>query len=120
MNKTYFDIVFEGKNFLPGKLKELSGFELEILAGYGKIAGKGRYKGQKSPYGLALLKVSGVASEDLNKVLKKTIAQLLQHKELIQRSGVEEITLDLENFSKSEVGITIDKELIKKISELNA
>jgi len=120
LSTTYIDIVFEGDRFSPKALKELTNFNIETLAEYGAIGKRGRYKGQSMPYGLALLKVKQTFSEDINVALKKVIDDLLLKKAALLHSGVDEITLDFENFSQNEIEITIDKEIIKKISDLNA
>jgi hypothetical protein len=120
MHTTYIDIVLEGEKFSPKRLKELTNLDIETLAEYGEIGIKGRYKGKSIPYGLALLKVQHTSSEDINVALKKVIDELLYKKAYLSSSGVDEITLDLENFSQHDMEITIDREIIKKISDLNA
>jgi len=120
VSTTYIDIVLEGDKFSPRMLKELTNFDIETLAEYGEVGLKGRYKGKKMPYGLALLKVAPAYSEDINLALQKVIDGLLLEKPALEESGVDEITLDLENFSQSEIEITINKEIIKKISALSA
>ena len=120
MNLTYIDIVFEGDKFSPRKLGTLTAFKIEVLAEYGEISDKGRYKGKLWPYGLGILKIQLTETEDINKTLKKVVTELLEMKSIIHKCGVDEITLDLENFSQAETEITIDKEIIKLISKLNA
>ena len=119
-NRIYIDIVFEGKEFYPSKLKELTGFDIEELAEYGQIAKRGRYKGKPSPYGLAILKIQDTVFDDINIVLDEIIQELLNKRPQLSQSGVDEITLDFDNFSESEIEIKINKEILKKISELNA
>jgi hypothetical protein len=114
MKTTYIDIVFEGNKFSPKKLRQLTNLDIEILAEYGEIGRNGRYKGKIMPYGLGMLKVSQTLSEDINLTLKKVIDDLLLKRAAITSSGVDEITLDLENFSESEVEISIDRNIIKK------
>ncbi|MDI1355609.1 MAG: hypothetical protein PSX36_11860 [bacterium] len=120
MSTTYIDIVFEGSKFSPTKLKELTNLDIESLAEYGEMGKKGRYKGKPMPYGLGLLKISQISSENVNRSLKRIIDRLLLKKSALSKSGVDEITLDLENFSQEDIEMTIDREIIKKVSSLNA
>jgi hypothetical protein len=120
MSRTYIDIVFEGEKFSPTKLKDQTGLDLLILAESGTVSYRGRYKGHPSPYGLAVFKVESTLSEDLNIVLETIINSLLEKKEILRTCAVDEITLDLENFSQSEIDLNIDKKIIRMLSELNA
>lgn len=117
---TFIEIVFEGSQFRPQVLKEKGGLPLEVVAEFGAVATKGRYKGQPSPYGLALLKVSAAATDDINPLLSETLNRLMELQPLLAESGVEEITLDLEHYAKTDVQIKMDKDLVRKISALNA
>lgn len=121
MRKTYIDFVFEGPRFSPRKLKELTGLPMEALAEFGEVSIRGRYKGEKSPYGLGLLKVdSNGGLADISKAVSQITKELINRRQELKESGVEEITLDVENLSQSDIEITIDKNLIQTMSQLNA
>ena len=117
---TFIDIVFAGPRFRPQVLKEKGNLALEVVAEAGEMATKGRYKGRPSPYGLALLKVSAGTADDINPLLNETLNRLMELQPLLVESGVEEITLDLEHYVKTEGQIKMDKDLVRKISALNA
>lgn len=120
MEKTYIDVVFEGEKFSPLRLKKLTQLDIEKLVEYGEIGKKGRYKDKPSPYGLGVLKINITENANVEDSLNKIIDNLLSKKSILRECGVDEITLDLESFSQNEVEYKISREIIKKISELNA
>lgn len=69
MITTTVDIVFEGNRFSPKALKKTTGLRINLLIEFDEIAKRGRYKGQKPPYGLATLKIESSAPNDLNIIL---------------------------------------------------
>ncbi|MDI1316265.1 hypothetical protein [Flavobacterium sp.] len=120
METTYIDIVFEGKKFSPKLLKEMTQLNIESLVEYGEISKRGRFKNTPSPYGLGLLKLNNIEEMNIDKSLNMIVDNLLSKKSILNKCGVEEITLDLESFSQNEIEYKISREIIKKISNLNA
>src|SRR6185436_4912247 len=121
MNEINIDIRFEGDKFYPTKLRDLTGFPIEVLSEYGEIADKGRYKGKPSPYGLALLKIEREKeNDDLNEVFNRYLEKLLSKKEQLNEIGVEEIIIDVETPILKESEFSFNNELLQKIFQLNA
>jgi hypothetical protein len=117
MEVNFIDIKFEGSKFSPKTLMNLTKLPLEVLAEYGEIASRGRYKGKKSPYGLALLKVEPKNNfENLEDALRKVVKKLISHKKHLAECNVEEISVDVENNSSYK----LEKDIIKDLSKLNA
>jgi hypothetical protein len=120
MQNTYIDIRFEGDRFSPKKLKKLTQLPIEILAEYGEIAKKGRYKNKPTPYGLALLKVEKNGKKDLRTNLFNSIKFLLTEKQALKKSGVEDIIVDIETSPNIEEGFYFDEDILASLSKLKA
>jgi hypothetical protein len=112
---TYIDIQFKGNGFSPKTLKELTNLPLEILIESGQIAKRGRYKGKKSPFGIALLKL-----DNSDNVLLDWSKKLLNIKDSLVQSKVEEIIFDIESTNENFKNFTITTELANNLSLLNA
>jgi len=114
----HFGIRFEGNKFSPKLLETLTGFPLKVLAEYGEISKKGRYKGQPSPYGMAFLDIDYELKENnLIEVLDKYTTILLRKKGALNESHVDEIIFDIET---SKNNVPLEGEVLRKLGELNA
>lgn len=113
--KTYIDIQFKGNGFSPKKLKKLTALPLEILVESGEIAKKGRHKGEKSPFGIALLKL-----DNTDNILYEWSNKLINIKEYLTLTNVEEIIFDIESTNENFSNFTITTELANNLSLLNA
>lgn len=112
---TYIDIQFKGNGFSPKTLKKLTDLPLEILIESGQIAKIGRYKSEKSPFGIALLKL-----ENSDNVLTEWSKKLLDIQESLLQSKVEEIVFDIEFTIENFKNFTVTTELANNLSLLNA
>lgn len=118
MSTLFIDIILEGDQFSPRKLVERTGLTIKSLAEYNEISNRGRYKGKKSPYGLAVLKVESSTIEKLNNVLNDVLNYLIIIKLELNQSGVEEVSLDLETYEGNT--LNIETRNLKKIDYLNS
>ena len=114
--KNFIDIRFSGKNFSPGKLRELSGLPVETIVEAGEIGKKGRYKGKITPYGLGTLSVEKFNTEALTKCLD----QLLIQKLILDNANVEEMVIDFDANTTGLGSFNFSPDLLKKIFDLNA
>lgn len=117
MNRVFVDIVFEGDKFSPTALREATGLRLNPLAEFGQISKRGRFKGQKSPYGLAVLKIEPAIPEDLNVMLNSAIRYLMLEYEVLRKTGVEEVYLDTEYLDDKNLKVSDD--IYESLKELN-
>ncbi len=117
MNNTFVDIVFEGDKFSPKFLKQITGLRILPLIEWDEVATRGRYKGQKSPYGLGTLRIEGLTTDDLLIGLKSAIKYLLLESGDLKKSGVQEISLDFDNITEDK--IRLDESILKNLSLLN-
>jgi hypothetical protein len=114
-------IRFEGNHFYPSRLKEKTNYPIEVLAEYGEISAKGRYKGKPSPYGIGVLEIqANKDKEDIYDIIRKYSLELLYKKDYLQESGVEEIVFDIETSKDFTSEISISAEMLKDLSLLNA
>lgn len=82
MSKT-IDIILSGDKFKPSSLC----LETKILAEYGSISKRGRYKGKPSPYGLAYMIIPLDS-------LTETLDNLVSNINDLKQSGVSDVELD--------------------------
>lgn len=120
MEKINIDIRFEGKNFSPRTLKDLTKLPIEVIMESGEIATIGRYKNKRSPYGLALLNIKPDPKKNLNDLLDDYLSKLVNRKKEIEQSGVEEIVIDVETPILKDSEFSLEKNLWNKLSALNA
>lgn len=80
------DIIFNGDKFTPTSLKGTIS-NIEVLAEYGVLSKRGRYKNKKSPYGLALLNIP------LDSI-KENLEYLIQNVDALKESNLDRIELD--------------------------
>lgn len=113
--RAYIDIQLKGNGFSPKALKRITNLPLEILVESGQIAKIGRYKGEKSPFGIALLKL-----EDSENVLIDWSRKLLKIKDKLAETQVEEIIFDIESSSDNFKKFTVTTELANNLTQLNA
>lgn len=114
-------IRFEGNNFYPSKLKEKTNYPIKVLAEYGEISTKGRYKGKPSPYGMGVIEIqTNNHHENIYNIIKKYISELLKKKADLKESGVEEIVFDIEASKDFTTEISISADILKDLSLLNA
>ncbi len=107
--------------FYPSKLKEKTNYAIKVLAEYGEISTKGRYKGRSSPYGMGVIEIhTNNAQEDIYDVIRKYISELLSKKADLKESGVEEIVFDIEASKDFTTEILISTDILKDLSLLNA
>lgn len=112
------DIRFEGTKFYPSALEPLINTKLKILAETGKPALKGRFIGQPSPYGMALLQIP-VLENDMQNTLDKYIFKLESWEQSLKNCGIDEITIDIGYTEESPVNIKISNEQMHKLGSLN-
>jgi hypothetical protein len=86
---------FEGDKFSPKMLKTLTGWNLEVIAEYNEIADKGRYKGKKSPYGLAVLELKNNAKKNITEDVQNSLQDLHSNKANLKKAKSEVITLNI-------------------------
>jgi hypothetical protein len=106
------DVHLSGVGFHPSKIQNSLNHEMTILAESGEIATKGRYRGQLSPYGLAVI---SLGHEPNN--IKQFIAVLLSNKKALQQSGLEKVLVEVEMAPMANFHFEIDAEqtaLLKK------
>ena len=115
------DIRFEGSKFYPSKLKERTKLPIDILAEYGVISSIGRYKGQRSPYGIGLLDISSPGKENnVNDLIREYCIKLLEWKDVLKECGVDEIIIDIENSREFPMDISLSNDLLFNLSTINA
>jgi len=121
MNYASLDIRFEGSKFYPSKLKEKTSLPIKVLAEYGEISNKGRYKGIPSPYGIGILEISNAGSETkIPLLIKEYTTKLLKNTNELKESGVDEIIFDIESSKSDTSEISLSPDILQNLSALNA
>lgn len=118
MTNYKIDIRLEGDKFHPSKLKNLIDVPVKILAEYGEIATKGRYKGKSLPYGMALLTFTQ-NKEDIQLALEYYCSKLLSWNQHMRDSGVEDIIVDVGYYDEAPIEFSISRALMNTFQELN-
>ncbi len=114
------DIRFEGKKFSPKKLKHLTKLPIEVIVESGEITSIGRYKNKPAPYGLGLLKVKSEPKKQVQDLLDIYLGKLVDKKDEIKLSGVEEIIIDVETPFVKDSEFSFEKSILVKLLQLNA
>lgn len=121
MSLNSINIRLEGSKFYPSKLREKTNLPLKILAEYGELSNKGRYKGKASPYGLAILQTSpNNKKKDLFELIEGYCNTLLKYKNKLEASGVEEIIFDVETDNRLPVNPIPEPNISKNLYLLKA
>ena len=116
MNYYSVDIQLEGDKFYPSKLMEKIKQPIKILAEFGAIAKKGRYKGDPSPYGLGLLEVTPKDNaNNTRNLIEEYSNKLLAWKQDLIDCGVDEIVLSIGHFKESPKNILSLKSMFNLI-----
>jgi hypothetical protein len=87
--KKEITILFTGDDFHPYQLQAMLGYPVETLAEKDAIAKSGRYKGNRSPYGMGLVRATGEGP--LNVILEKWVDILHSKKEELEALRIQEI-----------------------------
>lgn len=94
---------------------------IKILAEYGKISTKGRYKNQPSPYGMCLIQISRNDDQtDLDQLIERAIVNLIAHKQDLTDSGVDEIIVQIGSPADAASETSLSQKVVHLLSELNA
>jgi hypothetical protein len=99
------DVHLSGVDFRPSMIQNTLNHEMTILAESGEIATKGRYRGQNSPYGLAVISL-----EYEPNIIKQFIDVLLSSKKALQQSGLEKVLIEVELAHAAKFHFDIDAE----------
>ena len=99
------DVHLSGGDFHPSLIQNTLSHELTILAESGKLASKGRYRGQISPYGLAVISLGYEPNS-----IKQFISVLLSNKKTLQQSGLEKVLVEVELAQMAKFHFDIDAE----------
>jgi len=115
MIKEYTHVIFQGNNFSPNKLNTYSPqLQVKVLAEYGEIINRGKYKNQPSPYGLATHKIEGINEQELINYIDK----LINFTEYLIESGVTSIEFEINVDSQIKSSVEISSDLINMLSYL--
>lgn len=115
MNKSFVDIQLKGEGFSPTLLQQKTNLPLEIIVESGDIAKIGRYKGEKSPFGIGIISFEFSAEKILEWSNK-----LKSLKSELDLFNVSEIIFDLEADDEVFSFLNISSELVKNLAALNA
>lgn len=110
-------ILFQGETFSPKMAEEITGFNFEDKNEAGDVATRGRYKGKALPYGSArLIPPKHIQIHD--KIL--WLAKALNGKiDLLQAMGADEPYIYIGYFYKNQCNLSLSKEELVAIAQLN-
>jgi hypothetical protein len=121
MNYASLDIRFEGSRFYPSKLKERTSLPIKVLAEYGEISAKGRYKGMPSPYGMGIIEISKPEIKtNISALILEYCNRLLDNKNDLKECGVDDIIFDIERSKDAPAEILLSTNILRNLSALNA
>jgi hypothetical protein len=92
-----------------------------VLAEYGEISAKGRYKGMPSPYGMGIIEISKPEIKtNISALILEYCNRLLDNKNDLKECGVDDIIFDIERSKDAPAEILLSTNILRNLSALNA
>ena len=121
MMYTSLDIRFEGHEFYPSRLRDITKLPIKTLAEFGQVSSRGKYKGKPSPYGIAVLEMPETDKQiNVPDLIQLYSTRLLENRDHLKDCGVEEIIFDIESAAGTPAELSLSPAILGNLSALNA
>lgn len=107
-------IAFFGEAFSPARAEQLTGLEFSQKTERGEVRSRGRFKGQPSPVGHAVLEANGAGMEEIGRLMASVEPHVYGLKEL----GVTYAKVHVDYSYSSQCNMEFSPEMIHKLSNL--